>query len=336
MIWRQGGYIGVDIFFVLSGFLVSGLIFREYSKTGTVNIPRFLARRAFKLYPSLWLLILASLYLISAPIEWYQWVGELFFLQNYLGYVWFHTWSLAVEEHFYLLLSALTVYWQSRALPPTPLFRYIPQCFVLITIVCLVLRVVTVFSYDFSLQRHVFPTHLRLDGLMLGTFLGYQWHFKGLAHQLWWRRYRYGLLGVGFFCLLPAFLLPQSTAWLNIIGYNFFSVGSAALLLGFLAFNLERAPFTRFIGRLGSYSYSIYLWHLPIEIITRTVMEPRGWLAGNGWYWYLAIYVIGSILWGIALYILVELPFMRLRDYWFPSQIRGITPASGLGVGDRA
>lgn len=319
--WKRGGYIGVDIFFVLSGFLVSGLLFREYQKYGRVNVGRFLLRRAFKLYPSLWLLIVVSSY-IYAPVQWYQMVGELFFLQNYVGYMWLHTWSLAVEEHFYLLLSAFTLYWQAHTPPAARLFRYIPITFLLITIFSFCLRLATGLTYpDYSRAIHVFPTHLRLDGLMLGTFIGYQWHFRGLAQQSWWRHYRYGLLLSGGLLFLPAFLLPQSTPWIYIIGNNLFSIGSAALLLGILAFDLHHSPLARFIGRLGSYSYSIYLWHLPIEIITRTIMEPRGWLAGAGWYTYFVIYLVGSILWGIALYWVVELPFMRLRDRWFPSQV---------------
>ncbi len=315
----------MDIFFVLSGFLVSGLLFREYQKTGQINVLRFLARRAFKLYPSLWVLTFFGAYLY-APVQWYQLVGELFFLQNYVGQLWLHTWSLAVEEHFYLLLSAFTLYWNSRTTPPAHLFRYVPIVFVLVTLLCLLLRIIVGFTFDYSRAIHVFPTHVRLDGLMFGTWIGYQWHFQGLAQRQWWRRHRYTLTVMGIVLLMPAFIFPQSSRWLNIIGYNLFSMGSAALLLAFLAFDLRGSMIMRFVGRLGSYSYSIYLWHLPVEIITRTIMQPRGWLEGSGWYLYALIYLIGSLVWGIALYIVVELPFMRLRDRWFPSRVAVLGP----------
>jgi peptidoglycan/LPS O-acetylase OafA/YrhL len=323
-LWKQGGYIGVDMFFVLSGFLVSGLLYREYQKTEAVNIPRFLARRALKLYPSLWVLTIAGAYLY-APVEPRQLIGELLFLQNYVGNLWLHTWSLAVEEHFYLLLSGFTAFWVARATPQRNPFRHIPLLFALIAIGCFLLRLMIGLTIEFDVYVHRFPTHMRLDGLMFGALMGYWWHFRGLAEAQWWRRWRYGLVVAGSLLLFPAFLFPEHLPWLNIVGYNFFSLGSAALLLGFLAFDFQPSAIARFLGRLGSYSYSIYLWHLPVEIITRTIMEPRGWLAGSGWYGYAAFYIIGSILWGIALYILVELPFMRLRDRWFPSRVAALS-----------
>ncbi len=82
--WRRGGWIGVDIFFVLSGFLISSLLFNEYSKNGCVNIRRFLVRRAFKIYPAFWVfLISTSLIKISfnqvPSLD--QVAGEALFLQ---------------------------------------------------------------------------------------------------------------------------------------------------------------------------------------------------------------------------------------------------------------
>src|SRR5262245_6491508 len=103
----QGGWIGVDLFFVLSGFLVSGLLFKEYKRYSTVSIKNFLIRRGLKIYPAFYFLILCTI-LIS--LKWHvhftisSCLGELFFLQNYLGALWAHTWSLAIEEHFYLFL----------------------------------------------------------------------------------------------------------------------------------------------------------------------------------------------------------------------------------------
>ena len=59
-VWLRGGWIGVDIFFVLSGFLVSGLLFNEQQRTGLVRVKNFLIRRGFKIYPSFYFLILIS------------------------------------------------------------------------------------------------------------------------------------------------------------------------------------------------------------------------------------------------------------------------------------
>jgi peptidoglycan/LPS O-acetylase OafA/YrhL len=92
------GRYGVDIFFVLSGFLVSGLLFKEYKRTGTVSPGRFFIRRAFKIYPAFWLLILGTVILRFRNYGKVDWLGlahELFFIQNYMPGPWGHTWSLA-------------------------------------------------------------------------------------------------------------------------------------------------------------------------------------------------------------------------------------------------
>src|SRR5207248_2040034 len=111
-VWSRGGWLGVDLFFVLSGFLVSGLLFREQEKFGTIQAKRFLIRRGFKIYPAFWLLIVVTqaAALVGPPHRFRaSTVTELLFLQNYSSSLWNHTWSLAVEEHFYFLLVMLFV-----------------------------------------------------------------------------------------------------------------------------------------------------------------------------------------------------------------------------------
>ena len=82
---KRGAWLGVDIFFVLSGFLVSGLLFREYQKNGEVRLGRFLMRRGWKIYPALWFMVAVSVLLWIAgvwPGSKRGLVGEIFFLQN--------------------------------------------------------------------------------------------------------------------------------------------------------------------------------------------------------------------------------------------------------------
>ena len=94
--WMYGGWTGVDLFFVLSGFLVSGLLFREYQETGAVRPGRFLLRRGFKIYPAFYTMAIPILLLAQAPAR--QVVSELFLVQNYLLPNFFgYTWTLAVE-----------------------------------------------------------------------------------------------------------------------------------------------------------------------------------------------------------------------------------------------
>src|SRR5437588_1674510 len=110
---QRGGWIGVDLFFVLSGFLISGLLFKECQKTHQISLSRFFVRRGFKIYPPFWALLLFTVVLESITNNKTagKWIlCEFFFVQNYGdASQWGYTWSLAVEEHFYILLPLLLV-----------------------------------------------------------------------------------------------------------------------------------------------------------------------------------------------------------------------------------
>lgn len=102
-----GGWAGVDLFFVLSGFLVGGLLFKEASSFGKIRFRRFLIRRAFKIYPAFYAMLSFTVvyrWLFVPDFDAARTASEVFFLQNYYQPIWSHTWSLAVEEHFYIFL----------------------------------------------------------------------------------------------------------------------------------------------------------------------------------------------------------------------------------------
>jgi len=103
------GWLGVDLFFVLSGFLISNILFVEYTTFGLINIKRFFIRRVFKIFPPFYFFLLSTLlfnYLFNiTTLNWERLTSELLYLQSYLPRIWMHTWSLSVEEHFYILFS---------------------------------------------------------------------------------------------------------------------------------------------------------------------------------------------------------------------------------------
>lgn len=323
-IWKRGGWTGVDLFFVLSGFLVSGLIFSEISRTGKVNLSRFLIRRGFKIYPAFWILIAFTIaYRLRNYGGWLNAqniLGELLFLQNYLGRMWAPHWSLAVEEHFYLLLAlgtALSVRW-ARSTGREP-FRHLPVVFFCAALFCLAVRWYNGAHYEFALERHLMPTHSRIDSLLFGVLISW-----GLQRRLWtgenWSPLkRCMLLLAGMVFYVPAFVYPFTEVWwvLAFCVVGFYIGGGLLVMAGQGIGGRWLWPF-RMAAFLGEHSYSIYLWHFPFK----TWINPRIMRAlhlPDVWWLKTVLYMSGSIVMGVLMAKLIERPMLTLRDRWFPA-----------------
>lgn len=328
-VWARGGWIGVDLFFVLSGFLVSGLLFREYERFRELRIGHFLVRRGLKIYPPFWLLmgVTVMTYLLRhRPLPWGAVASELLFVQNYLAGMWNHTWSLAVEEHFYLSL-ALGLYLLAKWRPNRP-FGMIPGIFVAIALGCLLLRINTAGHAAYAQRIHLFPSHLRLDGLFFGVVLSYAYHSNPSRFLAVAGRFRHLLASIGVLLLLPAFWFPiEKTPFLYTYGFTLFYLGSGSLLAAALASRSPKGRLSGAVAYAGSHSYSVYLWHMPVghwgaESIGRLAPQQYGWFV------YAATYLVGAVAFGIGMSLLTEFPVLRLRDRLFPSRGTPLSPAS--------
>jgi peptidoglycan/LPS O-acetylase OafA/YrhL len=307
------GWIGVDLFFVLSGFLVAGLLFHEQKKHGKVRRFRFLVRRGFKIYPMFYASILLTL-AYSAFVGLREFNGnyksdlvylgsEIFFLQNYIVFIWPHHWSLAVEEHFYALL-ALTFPLLTKWM------RYVPLLFV----VCLVLRIVEIDD-----PRSFFYTHLRLDSLLMGVYMAYA-HSKGKLEPFYRRNRR---LMLPCLCLPLIFLfIPSFTYFTQTIGFIILYISFACWLMVYL-FGRRKILWSP-ISTIGFYSYGIYLFHM---YLARFVVAGWDYTYPEGarvfTWWTMAsftVYFFGSILLGITMSFLIERPFLALREKLVPRQ----------------
>ena len=255
--WQIGGWIGVDLFFVLSGFLVSGLLFDEYKKTQKVDGIRFLIRRGMKIYPSFYALIILSCIFPLAGFypSFSQIFKEIFYVQNYFPGIWEHAWSLAVEEHFYILL-VITVSILIKNGKPDALHR-IPKLTLIIGIACLLFRIITYIVHpDFSSEINYWPTHLRLDALAFGVWISYQKHFNPIWFIDYVKKNRIILFIFGIILIIPAFLLEL---WFNpfmyTIGFSLNYFGSGLILLTLTAIKLKPNWINRTIGYIGKHSY---------------------------------------------------------------------------------
>jgi peptidoglycan/LPS O-acetylase OafA/YrhL len=301
------GWIGVDLFFVLSGFLISGLLFADLEENGRIRVGRFLLRRGFKIYPPFYAFLFATAILI--PSNRNHLVPELLFLQNYRLLnplisdtlsAWVHTWSLAVEEHFYFVLPiVLTLLARIKQL------KLIPVLAGLLLMLCCTGRILS--PHPASIPSvFVYPTHLRIDSLFAGVALGYfsryyPERFKTITQSAW-------LLPLGLAFLFPAALsahwFKSSVAPALILTSNIMGFGAV------LAFAVNRAlPYTHSLAEIGKYSYSIYLWHMPITLILNQSHHRS--LS-------VALAFILSCAIGIAMALLIEFPVLRVREKIVP------------------
>ena len=327
-VWYRGGWTGVDLFFVLSGFLISGLLFNEYQKRGDIDIKRFLMRRGFKIYPAFWFLILVTLVVTILTHEMVYrggYVSEILFIQNYHAGIWDHTWSLAVEEHFYIFLSFLFfIFLITNKNTTKNSFAFIPKLFFIIAVTCLLVRLFTAAYVPFSYGQNIEQTHLRIDSLFFGVLLSYLWNFRGLSENKFLNNHKLfiGLIGVG--CFLPAFIFElNDTPWMWSFGLTLFYLGGGCLLLALLKSNFGENRILKSFANLGKYSYSIYLWNLPIHFWLTKFTN----LAAENWFLYAFLYLAGTFILGIGTAKLIEYPILKLRDKLIPSQISALKQA---------
>lgn len=343
--WTRIGWSGVDLFFVLSGFLVSGLIFSEYRRTGAVDVRRFVIRRGFKIWPP-------YLVYVAFVTCWLVWkhrhgVGEsvwaqiwpnYFHVQNYFGTPRVHTWSLAVEEHFYLLVAVGFYFVLNRARAAS-LLRWFPQ-FVAIAVIGLAALRTAVYLREGPEQINIYATHLRFDGLLLGTLLAYLTHFRPETLAPISRRPTLSIM-VGVVFAAPTLLLaPEANLWTAGIGLTGVYVGYGLVLLGWLNLPTQTRWGQRlfatqpaaWLGAVGFFSYSIYLWHIdlgqtPLHKVA-LFAEARGWPAGPTYLGVTGVYIAVAIVSGRIMARLLEKPSLALRDRLFPSGIKAVATAA--------
>jgi peptidoglycan/LPS O-acetylase OafA/YrhL len=327
--WHDHGGLGVDVFFVLSGFLVSGLLFAECKKHGDISVKRFYMRRAWKIYPPFYFLMAFSYVfqlVAGQKIRDRTIFSELFFLRNYRGGFWNHTWTLAVEEHFYLILPLLLLFSLRRNCNAKDPFRAVPYLVAGSMLLFLLVRILNFsFRSPYSYLTHVFATHLRIDALFFGVAMAYGYYF----HNDWFRKVfrpqRYGLILLGVGLLGSSLFLGSSSSfYIHTFGFMQFYLGAAAILAGVLMCEIPRNRLTTALAAIGAYSYSIYLWHMALMYWAmpslRSLEIPWGLRT--------AIYMLGALIIGVAMAKILELPILRLRDRKFPSRSTGLQIAS--------
>jgi peptidoglycan/LPS O-acetylase OafA/YrhL len=340
-----GGYLGVDFFFTLSGFLITSLLLAESNRTGSVGLGGFWARRARRLLPALAVLMVGvAVYSIASakPSELAQIRGDAFATLGYVAnwrevfahqsyFALFnapsplnHTWSLAIEEQFYVIWPLLFVALLAR-------FKRAAPKAVLATSLALatVSSVLMIVLYDpASNNRVYFGTDTRSAAILLGAALAAWLTIYGPARE---RNTRLALEAVG---LIGAAVL--ALAWTRLDGQSstlyhggFLLCGLAATAIIAAAVHPDRGPIARVLSltplcALGLISYGVYLYHWPIDVF---LDEQRTGI--RGWPLFL-VQTSVTLAVAFASYRIVEQPIRHGK--LTSTQLRKLTPALAVAL----
>lgn len=311
------GYIGVDLFFVLSGWLIGGQLARQYHLTGQVEIFRFWTRRWFRTLPCYFAILAVFWHFDQIAVE--DFPAFFFFLQNYITPgSWLISWSLCVEEHFYIVLPLLflllplivrsKVDWWLIGLVLifiSPLMRY------------LALDQVLAVGYGTFIRNFYGVTHLRLEGLAIGVGLAIIAEYR-TSTWLWIERHAGKLALAGATMVVVATWPPQLTGntaagaermgffpW--VMGFFFVSIGTGTILP--LANRLTLTGlWVKPVTILSEHAYTMYLVH---EFCRDIILHCFNRLSFSG---YLTLAMGLSLATAAALRFTVEVPGLKVRD----------------------
>ena len=286
------GYIGVDLFFVISGLLVGGILVRQTDDHQKTNYFKFVLQRGFKIWPSYYIFIIANHFVFEKDFTFNSLGKYLFFYQNYTGES-SHLWSLCVEEHFYLLLPLLFLILQKFRFEKQNKMMYLAAFSLIIGGILFKFA-----SYYFTNSQDTFSaTHNRIDGLAWGLLLSLEVrNFKERKNNI-------TLFFIGLLILISALLLANEWAFFHktmlhsIIPFAFY-----LMIKGVYSMDFSKIKPLRVIAY---FSYNIFLWHslLGILIINYFGVTLLSFL----------LYVSTSFLAGVLMTLIIEEPFLKLR-----------------------
>ncbi len=331
----NGFWSGIDIFFVLSGFLIGRILVRDLERHGRLFFPSFFLRRAFRIFPAYYLVLTLALVFLApldeplfrflfhsadAPTLWRASWANYVYVVNYLDIRSYPTvmnwaWSLCVEEHFYLLLP-LALYLTYRL--PQRARLFVVVSFVFMPFLARLLR----FAADPSsslLDHYYYYSHFRFDEIFVGVLLGYLSvvHSERLSH--WVRRFDAWLVPVALTAIGSVWIfggLLSSNAFSIVFQFSIMASGSGLILL---KSTLTNSRTTAVLSHplwypLARISYGTYLIH-PYILFGLIKFWAGGQLARIGGVDFLILSTAVMTLSTIAaalMFVVLEAPLLRV------------------------
>jgi peptidoglycan/LPS O-acetylase OafA/YrhL len=321
------GWTGVDLFFVLSGFLISGQLFNTIARGEIVSMSEFFIKRFFRILPP-FLVVLTLYFTFPSLREW----GHPSPLWRYLTFTlnfgldlkkygtFSHDWSLCVEEQFYLVLPLIL--WLFTYLNAGKKAIYL---IVLLFIAGFALRlwgwyhfaepILSTDNFSVVWNKYIYyPTYNRLDGLLTGVSIAGLFTFYPRLKN-WVDKRSNIILLVGLIVLLLAYLVstPQDTFYTCLFGFPLISIAYGIILAAMVSpSNILFNAKSWLTAQIATLSYSIYLSHKIIIHLTQNLLQKEGMDKNSNLT--MLICIIACVAGALVLRYVVEKPALRLRN----------------------
>lgn len=328
-----GGYWGVELFFVLSGFLIGGILIRIYENENILNknvILNFWKRRWFRTLPNYYLILLINFFLalILGKFDFFDWRFYLypFFLQNFFTehpHFFEEAWSLAVEEWFYISFPLILSFISFSFFRDFSKKNKILFSIILIFILCFFLKLLIVLKFnpdwDFGVRK---ITPLRLDSILTGVFFAWcKYYYADIFNKSKWLTFIISLSLIAFSGYFYFYhIMEYGTIKTSLFGKTaYFTITSLAfgLLLPICSFNQKTKPtnpIKKGVTIISLISYSMYLLHFSLVLKGISLFSYINDSVVTSIFFYL-VYLGTTTILSILLFKYYERPMTELRNY---------------------
>lgn len=324
-----GGF-GVMLFFFLSGFLITRLLVAEYNDTGKLNLKRFYIRRLIRLYPPLLLMLIifpVALIVLKHAVYWQELLSVMFYFENYYlvyfaGSISEHVnfnifWSLAVEEHFYLIYPIIFLFFYKNKS-----FKFILTLLILVALVtrlyyAIILESPLLSGYaDPSYEPTYMLSHCRYDSILFGCLSAILINNNSKIYL--WLCNNFATITIAFLVIVSTFIL-RGDFFRNSFRYTVQGLSLMLIIPPVILYKKYQVVNTllskKWLIYIGKLSYSLYVMHWAGIILAGDLYPQKNEMYLDmlkPWPWYLVAF---SITIGLSLfsYHVVEKKFIKLR-----------------------
>ncbi|WP_052255417.1 acyltransferase family protein [Salinicoccus sp. YB14-2] len=336
--WLPGGFLGVDTFFVISGYLITSLLLREYHNTQMIDLKNFWIRRFRRLIPAVFFMtsvVITYVLIFESGIirtvkedgiaaflymsNWWYIIEDVSYFEASEPKPLMHLWSLAIEEQFYIIWPAALLI----LLLKIKNYKHIMLIIFMMTLISLIWMMVLTVPFEDN-SRVYFGTDTRLQTLLLGVLLAYIWPPFKLKKDIG-QKIKVWIDGVGVGALLVLVIIfitvDDSSHWIYYGGLYLITLVTLLLIASSVH---PSTVLPKILGNplflwVGTRSYSLYLWHYPIIILINV-----NFVQGQIPYYIILLQILLTIIFAEISYKWIETPFRRhgFKAVWPSSQKR--------------